>query len=131
MHCIILLILISSKVINRLIIFFYSYYFLSIKLCASSVLFRIQTNSENGSTSDSYLVGTVHVAQNLIWPYLSNDILRILNESDQFWMEQDFTDPPVRKYIYRCASEKLSSKQWARLRARTWSTIPQRNERKI
>jgi len=63
----------------------------------------------------------MHVAQNLIWPYLSNETLRILTESDQIWVEHDFTDPKISKYIYECTIDRMSIKQRARLRANSWS----------
>ena len=71
--------------------------------------------------NSTYLFGTVHVAQNLTWTYFSTKILQILNESNQVWVEHDFTDPDVSKHIYGCSIEKLSIKQQARLRAKTWS----------
>jgi hypothetical protein len=71
--------------------------------------------------NSSYLFGTVHIPQNLIWPYLSNETLQILTESNQIWLEQDFTDPKISKYIYQCSIDKMSIKQRARVRAKTWA----------
>jgi len=100
------------------------------KICTSSVLFRITSNNENVTINSSYFFGTIHVAQNLIWPYLSNETLRILHESDQIWLEHDFTDPEISKYIYGCSMDKLSIKQRARLRAKSWSTFLNETKRK-
>ncbi len=84
-------------------------------------MFSIKSNNENISISSSYLFGTIHVAQNLVWPYLSNKTLQILNESDEIWLEQDFTVPEISKYIYGCSIDKMSIKERARLRAKSWS----------
>jgi hypothetical protein len=84
-------------------------------------LFSIKSNNENILISSSYLFGTIHVAQNLVWPYLSNKTLQILNESDEIWLEQDFTVPEISKYIYGCSIDKMSIKERARLRAKSWS----------
>jgi len=91
------------------------------KICTSSVLFRITSNNENVSINSSYFFGTVHVPHNLVWPYLSNETLRLINESNQMWFEHDFTDPEISKYIYGCSMDKMSIKQRASLRAKSWS----------
>ncbi|CAF4240089.1 unnamed protein product, partial [Rotaria sordida] len=49
-----------------------------------SILFRIESKIENVSLNSAYFLGTVHVAQNLVWPYFSNDTLDILNNSDEW-----------------------------------------------
>ncbi len=76
------------------------------------------------------MFGTVHVPQSLIWPYLSNETIRILSESDQIWMEHDFTDPQISKHIYGCAIDKMALKQRARIRAQTWSQFLNETKRK-
>ncbi|CAF4295738.1 unnamed protein product, partial [Rotaria sordida] len=75
---------------------------------------------ENVSLTSAYFLGTVHVAQNLVWPYFSNDTLDILNNSDEYWVEIDPTDPLVRVYVNRCIIDQLLPKQLARLRVKTW-----------
>jgi uncharacterized protein YbaP (TraB family) len=95
--------------------------FVVIQICSSSIVFRITSNNENVTINSSYLFGTIHIAQNLIWSYLSNKTLRLLNESNQIWLEQDFTDPKISKYIYECSLDKMTIKQRARVRAKTWA----------
>ncbi|CAF1119695.1 unnamed protein product [Rotaria sordida] len=87
------------------------------KLCQSSILFHIESKIENVSLNSAYFLGTVHVPQNLIWPYFSNDIL---NNSDEYWVEIDLTDPLFRVHVNRCIIDQLLPKQQARLRVKTW-----------
>ncbi|CAF4108740.1 unnamed protein product, partial [Rotaria sordida] len=89
-------------------------------LCQSSLLFRIESKIENVSLDSAYFLGTVHVPQNLIWPYFSNDTLDILNNSDEYWVEIDPTDPLVRVHVNRCIIDHILPKQLARLRVKTW-----------
>ncbi len=52
---------------------------------------------------------------------ISNETLQILSESNRIWVEHDFTDPQISKYIYECSIDKMPVKQRARLRAKSWS----------
>ncbi|CAF0844491.1 unnamed protein product [Adineta steineri] len=93
----------------------------NLQICTSSVLFRIKSNNRNVFINSSYLFGTLHVAQNLIWPYLSNETIGILTESDQIWLEHDFTVDETNKHIYGCAVDKMPLEIRARIRKQTWS----------
>ncbi|CAF1120763.1 unnamed protein product [Rotaria sordida] len=77
---------------------------------------EIENAEKNVSLNSAYFLGTVHVPQNLIWPYFSNDIL---NNSDEYWVEIDLTDPLFRVHVNRCIIDQLLPKQLARLRVKT------------
>lgn len=84
-------------------------------------MFRIKSNNDNVTIDSSYFFGTFHIPHSLIWPYLSNETLRIIDESNQVWFEHDFTQPEISKHIYTCVFDKMTVKQRARVRAKTWS----------
>ncbi|CAF1004541.1 unnamed protein product [Adineta ricciae] len=62
----------------------------------------------------------MHVSQNFIWPYLTNETMRIFNDSEQIWFEHDFTDPAVTKHIYTCAVDRMTPTLLSRIRTKTW-----------
>ncbi|CAF3993394.1 unnamed protein product [Rotaria sp. Silwood1] len=101
-----------------------------LKICVSSVLFRIHSNNENVFINSSYLFGTIHSPHHLVWSYLSNDSLQIFAESEEIWMEQDFTDSPIIKYLYGCKIDSMTRKQQAHLRTKTWSQFLNETKRK-
>ncbi|UJR35057.1 hypothetical protein I4U23_027833 [Adineta vaga] len=91
------------------------------QICTSTVLFRLTSKNPNVSIDFAYFLGTIHVIQDRIWPYFSNETINILNESEEIWVEHDFTDPHVSKHIYECAIAKMTPKLQSRIREKTWS----------
>lgn len=94
-----------------------------LQTCTSMVIFELQGGNNKVKLNTSYLLGTVHVPHSLIWPYFSNETLRIINKTTEFWFEQDFTDWNVSTRMYECSLDKMSIKTRSRLRAKTWSTF--------
>jgi uncharacterized membrane protein len=87
------------------------------------MLYRINCMKKDMPLKSAYLLASIF-EDSSTWPN-SPEMNRVLNETEELWVETDVTDPGFHKYAATCAFEAFTLEQKAKLRAEMWSTFLQ------